>query len=702
MRNLAYLTSSRPVLMSLLVLGVVMFVVVLERGQPQPSLLVRALLVAAATALALHRNSRIVEQASAEAATARNALERQRTELQLLFDLMPAMVWFKDTQNGVLRVNQRAAQRAGRTPEEMEGLQMEELYPEQAAGYLADDLEVIRSKAAKLGIVEHLPDGRGGVIWIRTDKVPYCDPQGKVIGIVVMAQDITEHRRAEELTRLLETAMKQTKESIMVTSSHIGENGPQIAFVNPAFTSLTGYASEEAVGKTARILHGPLTEEIQMERMRDELKRGLTFEGQITNYRKDGSEFISEWQVGPLRDAQGNITHFVALQRDITARRRMESQLFQSQKLETVGKLAGGVAHEFNSILTAIIGQAQLLLDDLPPDDPLRENATEIHNAAERAADLTRQLLAYGRKQVLRPQVLNLGQVLAGLQGTLRHLMGPATDVRIISNPSVSSIRADAGQIEQIIMNLAMNAADSMPDGGSLILETANVTLDEDYVARVPDLAAGEFVMLAVTDTGMGLSQEAMARAFEPFFTTKEVGEGIGLGLSTCYGIAKQSGGHISVYSEACRGATFKVYLPKVDGPPVARAKLPDLRRGTETILLVEDDPALREMANTLLTRLGYRVFTAANGLEALRIKQHRGMGHVDLLFTDLVMPHMNGKELAERILAQSPHTKVLFTSAYAENAAVHQGVMSAGTPLLQKPYTPSGLAQKLRKLLDS
>lgn len=387
------------------------------------------------------------------------------------------------------------------------------------------------------------------------------------------------------------------------------------------------------------------------------------------------------------------------------ALRLSEVQLFQAQKLETVGKLAGGIAHEFNSLLTAIIGQSELLLGDLPEGSPLTENATEIIKAADRAATLTRQLLAYGRKQFLQPEALNLNRVIANLEGVFRHLLGHNVEVQLVAAPELRLVKADAGQIEQVIMNLVVNARDAMPNGGKLTLETANVHLDAESVGRYPELKPGDYVLLAVSDTGTGMTAEVQARAFEPFFTTKGVGQGSGLGLSTCYGIIKQSGGHISVYSELSRGTTFKIYLPFAEAavpPPPQRLDSPELPRGTETILLVEDDPALREMAATLLTRLGYTVWTAADGVEALGVQQERGTGHIDLLFTDVVMPHMSGRELADRVRALYPKTRILFTSAYTENAIVQQGVLDPGVALLQKPFTPSALARRVRGILDA
>jgi CheY-like chemotaxis protein len=290
------------------------------------------------------------------------------------------------------------------------------------------------------------------------------------------------------------------------------------------------------------------------------------------------------------------------------------------------------------------------------------------------------------------------------MDDALRHLMGQEIDVRFAPASDLKAITADVGQIEQVIMNMALNARDAMPNGGKFTLETANISFDQDSVGQYPELKPGHYVMLAISDTGTGMSKEVKARVFDPFFSTKGVGQGIGLGLSTCYGIIKQSGGHISVYSELARGTTFKVYLPQVEhttARPIAPLSSNDLPRGTETILLVEDDIALREMAETLLKRLGYTVLTAANGIEALGLKQERNIGHVDLLFTDVVMPHMSGKELSDRIRAIYPHTKILFTSAFTENAIVHQGILNEGVMLLQKPFTPSGLASKVREILD-
>ena len=631
-------------------------------------------------------------------------LQRQKAEFQILFDLIPAMIWFKDTKNRVLRINQHVADMTGLKVAEIEGKSVEENHPEEAAKYYADDLQVIQSGTPKLGIIETIRNRDGKEISIQTDKVPFRDKDGKVVGIVVMAQDITERKKAEESLRLLSSAVEQSKESILITDAELNLPGPKIIFTNPAFTKMTGYTAEEVIGQTPRILQGPRTDKMVIRRLRKNLEQGEVFAGEAINYRKDRTEFNMEWQIAPIRNPSGTITHFVAIQHDITERKRLEAQLFQSQKLETVGKLAGGVAHEFNSIMTAIIGQSELLLADLPPGNPLRKNATEIRLSGERAAVLTRQLLAYGRKQVLRPESVGLNNVLTGMEAYLRHLLGRAVDCRFVLAAKLKATKADAGQIEQVIMNLVMNAADAMPQGGKLTLETANVILDQQFVGNFPELKVGEYVMLAVTDTGTGMSEEVKAHVFEPFFTTKGVGEGTGLGLSTCYGIVKQTGGHITVYSEFGQGTTFRVYLPALEldtAPPFSPPKPSNLPRGTETILLVEDEAALRQLESTLLGRLGYTVLTASDGIEALNLLKQQDGKPVDLLFTDVVMVRMGGKELSERVLALSPQTKVLFASAFTENAIVHQEALNPGVAMLQKPFTPGALANKVRELLD-
>jgi PAS domain S-box-containing protein len=534
---------------------------------------------------------------------------------------------------------------------------------------------------------------------------PLRDADGVIAHYIAIKQDISERKRAEDELRW-KTAFLEAQVNSSIDGILVVDQDRKTLLQNQRFTDLF---------KMPQRMADEVSDENRLRWVTDMVKNPEPFVQKVLHLYahpneisrdeielKDGTTLdrYSSPAIGKDGKYYGRIWTF----HDITERKTLEARLFQSQKMETVGKLAGGVAHEFNSILTTIIGQGELLLGDLPAGSPLAKNAAEINKAAGRGATLTRQLLAYGRKQFLQPEILNLNRVIEGMEDMFRHLMGVDVETQIIPAPGLRAVKADAGQIEQVIMNMLMNAREAMPNGGKLILETANVSFDQKSVGRYLELKPGDYVMLAITDTGTGMSEEVKARVFEPFFTTRGVGHGTGLGLSTCDGIIKQSGGQISVYSEPARGTTFKIYLPQVepqanpDRPPVNSQDLP---HGTETILLVEDDSVLREMAANLLGRLGYKVLAAANGIEALRLKQQRDTGHVDLLFTDVVMPHMSGKELAERMQALYPHTRVLFTSAHTRNAIIQQGVLNKDAALLLKPFTPAELASKVRELLD-
>ena len=366
--------------------------------------------------------------------------------------------------------------------------------------------------------------------------------------------------------------------------------------------------------------------------------------------------------------------------------------------------MAGGIAHDFNNLLTAIIGYSDLTLRRLPPGDPLRRNVEEIKRAADRAASLTRQLLAFSRKQVLQPKVLDLNTVVAEMHQMLQRLIGADIALRTVLEPALGHVRADPAQLEQVVMNLVLNARDAMPQGGKLLIETANVELDEELARRYVSVQSGPHVMLAVSDTGQGMDEDTCARIFEPFFTTKERGKGTGLGLSTVYGIVKQSGGSIWVYSEVGRGTTFKIYLPRVEEatdallPSAAPTAMPP---GTETVLLVEDDAVVRQMTRGILEMSGYQVLEAAQGSEALLVAEQQGEA-IQLLLTDVVLPQMSGRELAKQLTSLHPEVRVLYMSGYTDEAIVHYGVLDEGTAFLEKPFTPDGLLRKVRAVLDA
>jgi PAS domain S-box-containing protein len=394
----------------------------------------------------------------------------------------------------------------------------------------------------------------------------------------------------------------------------------------------------------------------------------------------------------------------LTLATDVTDKRSLEAQLLQSQKMESIGRLAGGVAHDFNNLLGVISGYGELLRKRVTHDPRLQKYAEDILKAAERAAGLTRQLLAFSRKQVLQPKVLDLNTVVGEMEKMLRRLIGEDVNLVTVFDGRLGTVKADPGQIEQVVMNLAINARDAMPVGGRLTIETHNVDLDQGYARHHPDVPAGRYVMLAMSDTGQGMSPEVQARAFEPFFTTKEPGKGTGLGLATVHGIVKQSGGHIFVYSEPGHGTSFKVYFPRADeeraSADAPRAE-PVLPRGTETILLVEDEATLRQLVRECLESSGYTVLEAGHGAEAIQLAE-RHPGPIDLLMTDVVMPGISGRELAAQVVAARSGIRIVYMSGYTDDAVVLHGVLGEHMAFLQKPFTEEALARKVREVLDA
>jgi len=407
----------------------------------------------------------------------------------------------------------------------------------------------------------------------------------------------------------------------------------------------------------------------------------------------------------PLRDPKGILKGSVHVLRDVTERKRVEEQLRQAQKMEAVGQLAGGVAHDFNNLLMAIIGYSDLLLARLRDGDHLRKHIQEIKKAGERAASLTRQLLAFSRRQVLVPQVLDLNSVVSNMQKMLRRMIGEDIDLLTLPAPGLGQVKADPGQVEQVIVNLAVNARDAMPEGGKLTIETANAELDESYTRGHIDVLPGPYVMLAVSDTGAGMDRETLSHVFEPFFTTKEEGKGTGLGLATVYGIVKQSGGHIVVSSEPGQGTTFKIYLPRIEAAgelPARGSTVEEMPQGTETILLVEDDAVVCKLVHEMLQSSGYTVLEASGAREALAVGERYVPRPIHLLLADVVMPEMSGPQLADRLGHVYPKMKVLYMSGYTDAAVMRHGKLNANAAYLQKPFAPEVLARRVREVLDA
>ena len=504
---------------------------------------------------------------------------------------------------------------------------------------------------------------------------------------------------SEESLRKLSRAVEQSADAIMIT-----DRDGVIEYVNPAFESLSGYANGEAIGKTPRILKSGEQSPSVYHDMWQTILAGNSYCSILVNRKKNGQLYYVEESISPVRDSAGEITHFIANARDLTGRMRLEAQLSQAQKMDAVGRLAGGVAHDFNNLLTIITSYSELALDSVQRGSNLDNKLHEIISAARRAAQLTRQLLAFSRKQTQSLRVLELNPAIAVITKTLNRLIGEDIELNFIAGDGLGPVRADPVQLEQILMNLAANARDAMPQGGHLTIETSQVCLDEEYVhykhAMIP---RGSYSLITVTDDGCGISSEDMPHIFEPFYTAKALGEGTGLGLATVYGIVKQNKGFVWVYSEVRKGTIFKIYLPCVaDALHPTQTLRPDLAesvQGSETILLVEDEEAVRRATAEFLRLQGYTVIEARDGLQALAIAKSDG-GTIDLVVTDVVMPNMSGGQLALELQSISPPTKVLFVSGYAGKTVIDHRVTDLETNFLQKPFTLGQFSAKIRQAL--
>lgn len=479
----------------------------------------------------------------------------------------------------------------------------------------------------------------------------------------------------------------------------------EIVAANPALAHILGYESpEELIAAKTKLATQVCVDADARAKLLAELEQRDVIKGiEVQVFRKDGKKIWASVGARAIRDASGNCLRYEGGVEDVTERKQLEEQLLQSQKMEAIGTLAGGIAHDFNNLLTAIIGYSQLAGARLREGEPLYKEIEEIRKAGTRAADLTGQLLAFSRKQVLQPKLINLNVIVTNFNHMIRRVIGEDIELVCSLDGELRQIKADPGRIEQVLMNLAVNARDAMPTGGKLIIETANTILDEDYARLHFDVIPGPHVMLAVSDTGCGMDAETQSHMFDPFYTTKDLGRGTGLGLSTVFGIVKQSGGDIWVYSERGRGTTIKVYLPcaKADENEEYQELHQVASTGTETVLLVEDHVQVRSLAATVLRECGYEVLEASGGDEALHIAQGFA-GTIHLLLTDVVMPNMGGKDLAEQIKRIRPETKILFASGYTGDAVLLHGVVEARAAFIQKPFTPNALANKVRQVLGT
>src|SRR5882762_2228406 len=527
-------------------------------------------------------------------------------------------------------------------------------------------------------------------------------PSGEPQKLVIVNRDITERKEAAESLRQSESGFRSMVEDAPFGIFRCRSDG-KLFSTNPAFQRMLGYEDREELLQR-NFVEDVFSSASEFQKLKSLLDNEKEFKDVAVELkRRDGAQITVRCTGRNIKESEG-LPSFAVFAEDVTEKRILERQLQMAGKMEAIGRLSGGVAHDFNNLLGVIIGYSQLFKRKLDPQSPLLEHAQEIEKAGQRAAALTRQLLAFSRQQVLTPAILNLNDLVADMEKMLPRLIGEDIAVRTWLAPDLGSVKADRGQIEQVIMNLAVNARDAMPEGGRLSIVTSNQNLDQIYARHHPGARPGQYVMLRISDSGIGIDADTLAHIFEPFFTTKEVGKGTGLGLATVYGVVKQSDGYIWVDSEAGKGTSFEIFLPKVDeeksGELTVVKQQSEVARGSETILLVEDSEALRELTQSLLDSHGFRVLVAENGEDAMQVAE-RHSGIIHLLLTDVVMPGINGRVLAGRLLASRRGLKVLFISGYTDNFIAVHGVLERGMALLNKPYTEDELIERVREVLD-
>jgi PAS domain S-box-containing protein len=636
------------------------------------------------------------------------SLERERSLLLTLINNLPDYVYMKDRDSRFLLTNKAQADLVGVSdPKELIGKTDLDFVPKDLADrYRAADLRIMESGIGEKNVEEPSQAVGGDLRSVLTTKMPIFDAAGAVTGLVGISRDITERKELEKKNQRLATLVESSDDAFVgLDLNHT------ITAWNRGAEQLYGYTADEMMGSSTSLLI-PSDFNDEVRGMREQVMQGR----QVKHYetiqrRKDGSRINVAITLSAIRDSEGTIVGMALTASDITERKRaeaekarLEGQLQQAQKMESVGRLAGGVAHDFNNMLGVILGHAELALEQANPASPLHDNLEEIRKAAERSAALTRQLLAFARKQTVAPRVLDLNQTVEGMLLMLERLVGENVHLAWQPGAELWPVKVDPSQIDQLLANLCVNARDSIADVGKIIIETGNHTIDEAYCADHAGFVPGDYVLLAVTDDGSGMDKETLAHLFEPFFTTKGMGKGTGLGLATVYGIVKQNSGFVNVYSEPGHGTRFTIYLPRHSGKTeLARGEEVEesVLRGQETILLVEDEPANLKLIKQMLEKQGYTVLAAGTPWDAIRLAREQA-GEIHLLITDVIMPEMNGRDLANNLMSLFPRLKCLFSSGYTANAIAHQGVLDEGMHFIQKPFSRKDLAAKVREVLNS
>ena len=630
---------------------------------------------------------------------AERALRLSEANLQALFDSAREAHYLLDPELRILAVNRVTveANRASWKREVRVGDScIDYVDPENRASFVHHCQQSLAGRTIRYEREVKLPSGESR--WYELNYAPVRASDGTILGVSFCGLDVTERRRRSEELWLRDRAIAASTASVVVADARRPDM--PLVYVNPAFTTMTGYTSDEVLGRNCRFLQGPDTDPADRERLRDAIRARRSCHLRIKNYRKDGSPFWNNLTVSPVHDSDGELTHYVGIQTDDTERVTLEERLRRSARLESVGRLAGGVAHDFNNLLSIIL----LCCDDLLGAGHIgvaeRSSLLEIQSAGLRATDLTRQLLAYARRQRLAPRVIDLGQTVEALGTMLRRLIPEDVDLRIVRPPGPCLVHVDPGQVEQVVVNLALNARDAMPDGGVMTIETRGVSLDEDAARRLT-LAPGKYVRLVVRDSGVGMGPDTAAHVFEPFYTTKGPGRGTGLGLATVHGIVEQSGGRIRFDSEPGNGTTFEVFLRAVEGavrPTEVQETSSEARR--ELVLIVEDEPAVLTLIGSLLKRSNYRVLQAANAQIAIALCENCPEAP-ELLLSDVVLPGMNGIELSRKLRDMIPNLRVLFMSGYPAVPEAEQSAFD-DTSFLAKPIRPKTLLHRVREVLDA
>jgi two-component system, cell cycle sensor histidine kinase and response regulator CckA len=616
-----------------------------------------------------------------------------------VFERNPTAMWIFDLDtHRFLAVNAAAVREYGYPPEKFLTLTIADVVDESERARLAQGLAGDAQELSTGPWFHRRQDGSSLQVEICSNDLSFRNRRARLIHITNVTAWLLAEAARQESEQLLGAIVESSEDAILSKTLD-----GRILTWNAAAEQMYGHTSSEAIGQSIDLIVPP-EHHLQLRAMLASVRGGARIAAyETTRLHKDGHQFAVSVAVSPIVNQAGVVVGISSIARDITVRKALEDQLRQAQKMEAIGSLAGGIAHDFNNLLTVIVGMAELVAEDLDPASPALADIEGIRLAAQSATLLTRQLLTFSRKALVQEAVVDMNGIVARLEKILRRTLGDDVDYVVRCRPALWSVRADPGQLEQVLMNLVVNARDAMPEGGTLTVDTENVVLGETFVAAHPKVTGGDFMMLAVTDTGCGMTPDVCARVFAPFFTTKGPTSGTGLGLSTVMGIVNEAGGVITISSEPGAGSTFTVYLPRAvdEAEPIPVSSLVPACAGTETILLVEDDDTIRALGARGLRRHGYTVVLARHAVEALKVAEQYG-GKIDLLLTDIVMPGANGRILAERLLESINGLHVLYTSGYTDSIATIQAIRTSSADFIQKPYTPDCLARKVRDVLDA